>query len=112
MKLIPTQKLSDIAAIIDAEFEGDPGHIISGINEIHKVEPGDLVFVDHPKYYKKAINSAATTILIDKKVTCPKDKSLIISDDPLRDFNILTIHFRPFEKSDAAISESAVIGKG
>jgi len=112
MKLSPPQKLKDIAGIIDAEFEGDPDFLISGINEIHKVEPGDLVFVDHPKYYDKAINSAATTILTDKKVECPKSKALIISENPFRDFNTLTIHFCPFEKSDAAISDSAVIGEG
>jgi len=112
MKLTPPQKLKDIAGIINAEFEGVPDHIISGINEIHKVEPGDLIFVDHPKYYDRAINSVATTMLIDKKVECPKNKALIISDDPFRDFNILTIHFRPFEKSDAVISDSAVIGEG
>jgi len=100
MKLTPPQKLKDIAGIIDAEFEGNPDHIISGINEIHKVEQGDLVFVDHPKYYDRALNSAATTILIDKKVECPKGKALIISQDPFRDYNALTIHFRPFKKSD------------
>ena len=112
MKLTPPQKLKDIAGIINAEFEGVPDHPISGINEIHKVEPGDLIFVDHPKYYDRAINSVATTILIDKKVECSKNKALIISDDPFRDFNILTIHFRPFKKSDAAISDTAVIGEG
>jgi UDP-3-O-[3-hydroxymyristoyl] glucosamine N-acyltransferase len=29
-----------------------------GMNEIHVVEKGDIVFVDHPKYYTKALNSA------------------------------------------------------
>jgi UDP-3-O-[3-hydroxymyristoyl] glucosamine N-acyltransferase len=37
------------------------------MNEIHVVEQGDIVFVDHPKYYDMALNSAATTILINKK---------------------------------------------
>lgn len=51
------------------------------------------MFVDHPKYYDKALNSAATTILINKDVACPDGKALIISDDPFRDFNALTSHF-------------------
>ena len=68
MKLTSPFKLKDIAALINCEFEGDANHIIKGLNEIHKVEEGDIVFVDHPKYYDKALNSKATTILINKKV--------------------------------------------
>jgi UDP-3-O-[3-hydroxymyristoyl] glucosamine N-acyltransferase len=45
---------------------------------------GDIVFVNHPKYYDKALNSAATIILIDK-VECPEGKALLVSDDPFRD---------------------------
>ena len=67
MKLPGPNKLKDIAAIINCEFEGDPNHIVNGLNEIHMVEEGDIVFVDHPKYYTKALSSKATTILINKK---------------------------------------------
>lgn len=98
MKLKPSQKLADIAELIQCEFVGDPNHIVSGINEIHQVEPGDLVFVDHPKYYDKALLSQATTILINKKdVNCPDGKGLIISEDPFADFNKLTRHFNGFQ---------------
>jgi UDP-3-O-[3-hydroxymyristoyl] glucosamine N-acyltransferase len=45
------------------------------MNEIHVVEKGDIVFVDHPKYYTKAF-SAATVILINKKVDCPEGKDI------------------------------------
>jgi UDP-3-O-[3-hydroxymyristoyl] glucosamine N-acyltransferase len=51
---------------------------IYGMNEIHVVEKGDIVFVDHPKYYTKALNSAATVILINKKVDCPEGKVIDI----------------------------------
>jgi UDP-3-O-[3-hydroxymyristoyl] glucosamine N-acyltransferase len=112
MKLKPHQKLKDIADLINAKYQGDPDFVVSGLNEIHKVEKGDLSFVDHPKYYNKALNSAATTILINKEVPCPEGKALIFSDDPFRDYNKLTSHFRPFKNSDRMISESAVIGKG
>ena len=81
------------------------------MNEIHVVENGDIVFVDHPKYYDKALQSAATIILINKVVDCPEGKALLISDDPFRDFNKLTNHFRPFQVSNSAISASAKIGK-
>jgi len=112
MKFKKPQNLSQIASLLEVEFVGDASFEITGINEIHVVEKGDIVFVDHPKYYDKALNSAATTILINKEVDCPKGKALLISDDPFRDFNKITKHFNPFIASKASISESAVIGEG
>ncbi len=110
MKLPKPHSLAQMADFLDCEFVGSPEHSITGINEIHVVEPGDIVFVDHPKYYDKALNSAATTILINKKVEAPKGKGLLISDDPFRDFNKITKNFMPFTTASASISSSASIG--
>ena len=112
MKFKTVNTLQEIANLIDAKFVGDQDFIISGINEIHVVEPGDIVFVDHPKYYNKALESAATTILINKEVKCPEGKSLLISDDPFRDFNKITMHYNPFISSKQSIAASATIGEG
>jgi UDP-3-O-[3-hydroxymyristoyl] glucosamine N-acyltransferase len=109
MKFSAPQTLKTIAEIIDCPFVGDANHEVLGMNEIHVVDPGDIVFVDHPKYYDKALNSAATTILINKEVDCPEGKGLLISDDPFRDFNKLSQHFSPAALSNVAISESATI---
>ncbi|AQS93204.1 UDP-3-O-(3-hydroxymyristoyl)glucosamine N-acyltransferase [Polaribacter sp. BM10] len=111
MKFKESQTLQQIASLIDAKFVGDQNFKILGINEIHVVEQGDIVFVDHPKYYDKALNSAATTILINKEVACPEGKTLLISDDPFRDFNKITKNFNPFVASKVSISESATIGE-
>jgi len=112
MKFKNPQTLQQIARLLNVEYIGKADFSITGINEIHVVEKGDIVFVDHPKYYEKALNSAATTILINKKVACPKGKTLLISDDPFRDFNTITKHFNPFIASKGSIAESAIIGEG
>ncbi|QNM86878.1 UDP-3-O-(3-hydroxymyristoyl)glucosamine N-acyltransferase [Polaribacter pectinis] len=112
MKFKNPQTLQQIASLLNVDFVGDASFEILGINEIHVVEKGDIVFVDHPKYYDKALQSAATTVLINKKVACPEGKSLLISDDPFRDFNKITKHFNPFIASKVSISESSVIGEG
>ena len=111
MKFKKTLSLKQIASLLEVEYVGNPNFEISGINEIHVVEKGDIVFVDHPKYYDKALNSAATTILINKKVECPFGKSLLISEDPFRDFNKLITYFNPFNASKESISSSAIIGE-
>jgi UDP-3-O-[3-hydroxymyristoyl] glucosamine N-acyltransferase len=112
MKFPKVYPLKEIAAIIGSNYVGDDNFPVHGMNEIHVVEPGDIVFVDHPKYYDKALQSAATIILINKEVNCPAGKALLISDDPFRDFNKLTRHFMPFKAAGATIADSAVIGEG
>jgi UDP-3-O-[3-hydroxymyristoyl] glucosamine N-acyltransferase len=111
LKFPKPHTLKQIAEIINTKYIGSDDFPVLGMNEIHVVEPGDIVFVDHPKYYDKALNSAATVVLINKEVECPKGKALLISDDPFRDFNKLTLHFKPFQSSNSSISASAKVGK-
>ncbi|MFT5943128.1 MAG: UDP-3-O-[3-hydroxymyristoyl] glucosamine N-acyltransferase [Sediminicola sp.] len=110
MKFPIPYSLKQVAAIINTRYVGAEDFPVLGMNEIHVVEHGDIVFVDHPKYYDKALNSKATIVLINKEVDCPDGKALLISDDPFRDFNTLTSFFRPFEKSVNTISPTAKIG--
>ncbi len=111
MKFPQPQTLKQISSLIDCDYVGHDDFPVLGMNEIHVVEPGDIVFVDHPKYYDKALQSKATIVLINKEVECPEGKALLISDDPFTDFNKLSNHFKPFQASNTAIATSAVIGK-
>jgi UDP-3-O-[3-hydroxymyristoyl] glucosamine N-acyltransferase len=104
---VPTT-LEQIAQLLQCAYVGAPHLSILGLNEIHRVEPGDLVFVDHPKYYDKALQSAATFILIDKEVPCPEGKGLLISEDPCRDFNRLARHFCPWQQVEGLRGEHTV----
>ena len=113
MKLSRPHTIAEISELVTCKYIGDSNHLISGINEIHMVEEGDLVFVDHPKYYAKALNSAATTIIIDKEVDCPEGKALIVSENPFDTYNWLTNYFSPLSlpsnQNNQFIDESAVI---
>ncbi|RYY96684.1 MAG: UDP-3-O-(3-hydroxymyristoyl)glucosamine N-acyltransferase [Chitinophagaceae bacterium] len=104
--------LTEIARLIGAEIVGNPEGAATGINEIHKVEEGDLVFVDHPKYYRKCIESAATFIIINQRTEFPSGKALLLVDQPFEAYQAIVRHFRPFAPSTKNISESAVIGEG
>ncbi|GAA0870963.1 UDP-3-O-(3-hydroxymyristoyl)glucosamine N-acyltransferase [Gangjinia marincola] len=112
MKFPRTYNIEEIAELIDCDFVGDKDFEVLGMNEIHVVTAGDIVFVDHPKYYDKALQSEASVVLINKTVDCPTGKALLISDDPFRDFNKLTTYFRPFTSAKTSIADSAKIGKG
>lgn len=112
MKFKTALTLKETAEILGAKYDGPADFKITGINEIHMVEPGDLTFVDHPKYYNKALQSRATTILINKHIERPEGKALLISDDPFRDYVELVKKHSPFEKADQPVSQKAKIGEG
>ena len=110
MKFQSPQSLKTIAELINAKFVGDENFQVFGTNEIHRVKAGEIVFVNHPKYYDKALFSEATIILIDKEVDCPEGKALLISDDPFRDFNKINEHYQGIQTFETT-GQNAVIGK-
>src|SRR5215218_2942525 len=104
MKFSSPQKLSELATLTSSRIIGDEQKLVHGINEIHKVEEGDITFVDHPKYYDKALQSAATFIIINKEVTVPGGKALLFHEDPFTVYISIVKHFRPFVPSASGIS--------
>ena len=104
--------VTTIAELIGAEIVGNKNGNATGINEIHKVEYGDVVFVDHPKYYDTCINSEATVIIINKKTDFPDGKTLLVVDEPFEAYLKIVDHYRPFKPSMKMISNSAVVGEG
>jgi UDP-3-O-[3-hydroxymyristoyl] glucosamine N-acyltransferase len=104
--------VTTIAQLIGAEIAGNANGMATGINEIHKVEEGDLAFVDHPKYYDKCINSAATFIIINKLTDFPSHKALLVVDDPFEAYLKIINFYRPFQPSMKMVSDSATVGEG
>lgn len=111
MKFPSPIAVQEIAQLIGAKLVGNVNGLVTGINEIHKVEPGDLVFVDHPKYYDKCIQSAATFIIINKETSFPEGKALLIVEQPFEAYQTIVRRFRPFAPAAKMISDSAVIGE-
>ena len=104
--------ITELAPLINAEIIGEKEGAATGINEIHKVEEGDVVFVDHPKYYQKCIQSAATYIIINQRTEFPPHKALLLIDDPFEAYLKIVQHYRPFEPLLKSVSESANVGEG
>jgi len=102
----------EIAALVKGKITGNPGIEVTGLNELHIVRPGDLSFVDHPKYYKKTLESEATVIIINREVEVPEGKALIFHESPFDAFMQLIDHFRPFTQAKAMINSTSKIGRG
>jgi UDP-3-O-[3-hydroxymyristoyl] glucosamine N-acyltransferase len=112
MKLSRAYRLSEIAQLLNAQFFGDKDILVTGINEIHVVESGDIAFVDHPKYYQKTLSSAVAVVIINQPIDCPPGKGLIVCQDPFSAFNKLIRHFSPNQIAQQRIASSAKIGIG
>ena len=110
MKLDRVYSLEEIASLLNAPFDGDANLNITGINEIHRVESGDIAFVDHPKYYDKALSSAASVVLINKNVEVPEGKGIIVCDDPFKSFNFILNYFNPFLFNQQQQSDCVKVG--
>lgn len=106
------QTLQHIASHIQAEIIGDAQALAHGINEIHRVQPGDLCFVDHPKYYEKCLHSQATHIIINTAdVTVPPGKNLLVCADPFEAYLSIARQYRPVVAQQEMIASNAVIGE-
>jgi UDP-3-O-[3-hydroxymyristoyl] glucosamine N-acyltransferase len=112
MRLSQSTTAAQLADRLSATLIGDGELVVTGINEIHHVEQGDLTFVDFHKYYDVALSSAATVILIDQIRPCPPGKALLVVDEPFRVYNGLVLAERPERRWSDTVDPSAIIGAG
>lgn len=110
MRLSQPTTAAKLASQLNATLIGDGELVITGINEIHHVEKGDLTFVDFHKYYDVALSSAASVILIDQIRPCPPGKALLVVDAPFKAYNGLVLAERPERQWPDSVDPSASIG--
>ena len=99
----------ELAQQFNAQIIGDETLAATGINEIHKVEPGDIAFSDVKKYFDKTLQSAATVILLNEATDCPPGKVILIVDQPFEVYDAIIRTYRPFEPLTQAQSPKASI---
>lgn len=104
------KNLEEILSIIQPDqIIGSAYDTVMGINEIHKIESGDLSFVDNPKYYKKALNTSAHFLIIDSKPDEKTDKVLLICSKPFDAYNRLMTYYRPLQPLHRKIGNNSNI---
>lgn len=110
MKLPASLTIKELAQLVNAkQILGSTTNLARGINEIHKVTEGDITFVDVEKYYKKALQSSASIILINQAVEAPEGKTLLVCEVPFDAYNRLVKKYRPFRPLDSLVHPSAHI---
>lgn len=112
MKFPTPLSLQQVADIINAKVIGDPTIMLEGTNEINRVEKGDIAFAEHPKYFDKALQSAATAAIVNQEVEAPEGKGVLVVEKPFEAFNALNLKFGPTIHSYTAIDHSSFVGEG
>jgi UDP-3-O-[3-hydroxymyristoyl] glucosamine N-acyltransferase len=115
-------RITEIAQLIGAELIAENEQSLTwlaiGLNEIHKVRPGDITFVDVAKYFEKSLKSAATFVILNEKTSCPVGKILLLHSNPFKAYDNLMRLYCPFEpltqhiSPKAQIHETAIIEAG
>lgn len=109
MKFSTPITVQELAKKFNATILGNADNVATGINEIHKVEVGDITFSDVEKYFKKSLDSAATIILLNKEVPCPKGKTILVCAEPFECYNSLMLEHRPIVPLTANIADTAKV---
>jgi UDP-3-O-[3-hydroxymyristoyl] glucosamine N-acyltransferase len=99
----------ELATRYQAIVIGDDTLEATGINEIHKVQPGDIAFSDVKKYFEKTLKSPATVILLNEPAECPDGKAILVVDKPFDVYDAIVRAYRPYEPLTAAVSHKAKI---
>ena len=102
----------ELAQHLNGEVLGDPDRMISGVGSLASAGPGDLVFVDQPRYFEELRTSKASAAIVPEGVEPPPGMSGIRVGHPqlamARALDIL----RPQERAFVGISPMAWLGKG
>lgn len=99
-----------INAIIINDAINSENKFVTGINEVHHVQAGDITFSDHPKYFQKALYSAADFIILNEKPeTIPAGKIVLLHSKPFEAYNQLTQEAQPFHPLKIPVDASAQI---
>jgi UDP-3-O-[3-hydroxymyristoyl] glucosamine N-acyltransferase len=112
---IPVRRLAEQ---YNARIIGDDALEASGINEIHKVQAGDIAFSDVKKYFEKTLQSPATVILLNEPTECPVGKVILVVEQPFEVYDAIVRAHRPPEPlttarhPEANIHPTAIIEPG
>ena len=104
-------KLSEIASIIGAEFQGNDVEV-TGMNTLKDASKSEVSFVSNAKYVKdiKHTNAAAVIVSESAKEEVPEHSLALVVENPYWAMAILSKYFAPLIEDDTL--PEPVIGKG
>lgn len=104
--------LRQIAEFVGGTLFGNGEIVIKGVAGIKEAKEGEITFLANPKYLSFLETTQASAVLIAKTAPVPKDKSVIVCDNPSFAFSKIIERFNPLEIFlPKGIHPTAVLGK-
>lgn len=104
-------RLSEIAAILSGEINGDPGLEIKGVSGIQEAEEGEITFLSDRKLAGECIKSRASAVIV-KELVPGLTKSQVVVKSPYYAFAKLLEIFHAKPMASAGISSLAIVSEG
>jgi UDP-3-O-[3-hydroxymyristoyl] glucosamine N-acyltransferase len=107
------ETLGKIKELIGGNLHGDPGREITGFAGIEEAQEGDIAFVEKRRFLKQIQTTNASALIVPPGTSFPKDKDVIVHDNPSKAFAVVVEAFFPERPSRTpAISPKAEIDEG
>lgn len=103
--------LEEIGKLINAEVHGDPHCVIVGITTLQDAQPGQISFLDNPRYNKYLTSTKASAVILRKEhlASCPA--GALVMDNPHLGFAKTASLFEPSVTVTAGIHPTAIIAE-
>jgi UDP-3-O-[3-hydroxymyristoyl] glucosamine N-acyltransferase len=98
----------ELAALVNGRIEGDEKTLIKGVASLESARPGDIVFVDHRKYFESALESEASAIIGPADLNSDK-KTLILVNHPKLAFAKIVAEINPRPALSKKIDPTAIV---
>lgn len=102
-------QLKKVAELVRARLVGNGDIEIGGVASIQSASAGDLVFVEEEGNLQRALESAASAILVGDFGTDESSKPLLVCAQPRLAFARATVFLAPASHHDYGIHPSAVV---
>ncbi len=113
--------LGELAGRLGADLVGDPELRVRGIRTLDAAGPGDLSFLTHPRYQEAALASAASALLVGRRLEGATAAQLVVAQPSLALAELLEwmypepampagVHPTAVIAADARIDPTAAIG--
>ena len=129
--LVKKRSVKEVAEFVQARVFGDETVQLTGISSVESAEPGDLIFVDHEKHLRRALESRASAVIAgDFAAGKANSKPLLLASQPRLAFaraarllcprperkpgihTSAIVHSSARLADDVTVEERAIVGEG
>jgi UDP-3-O-[3-hydroxymyristoyl] glucosamine N-acyltransferase len=104
--------LGELASKTRATLQGDPALEINGVGTIARASKGQITFLASPKYAHYLATTQASAVVLSPHEASQATLPAIVSADPKLTFAQIAHILYPFEKLQAGLHPTAIIGEG